>query len=112
MTLFNEKFINIMEGVNLSCKVNGAPSLSANWSYPISNDRVATMTTVNGDQVTSTLTIESVVFNDSGEYVCTASTTELTGDVIYNLTAGMLLFVGLVLYVFKVLLTVKLHTLK
>jgi len=86
--LINEKFVNVMESVNLSCKVSGAPSLSVNWSYPISDDRVNIRTNRNGDEINSILTIQLVTFNDTGEYVCSASTPGLTGHVVYSLTVG------------------------
>ena len=90
--IFQRQLINVLETVSFTCVATGYHLLSLNWSYPISDDRV-NIVTINRDdyQFTSILTIDSTLLSDTGVYICTVSTQELTGYVSYNLTVGMCL---------------------
>ena len=87
--LLHSEVVKFMDLASFTCEISGTPSISVNWSYPISDERVNIRSDINHDQIISTLTIESVLFSDAGEYVCTASTQGLTGRVQYDLTIGM-----------------------
>jgi len=74
--------------VTFSCEFSGIPVPSVNWTQPI-NDRITIETISNDTHVMSTLTIDSVIPEDTNVYMCTASTPEFTGFISYDLVVGM-----------------------
>ena len=84
------QLVNVSNPVTFSCKFSGIPVPSVNWIHP-TNDRIVIETSSNDTHITSTLSIELVIPEDTDVYMCTASTPEFTVSVSYDLVVGMYL---------------------
>jgi len=92
------QLVNVSNPVTFSCKFSGIPVPSVNWIHP-ANDRIIIETSDNDTHIISTLTIDSVIPEDTDVYMCTASTPEITVSVSYDLVVGMYLCMYLSLFV-------------
>ncbi|MEQ2230758.1 hypothetical protein ILYODFUR_032693, partial [Ilyodon furcidens] len=70
--------INIISGetLQLNCSAEGNPDPLYNWTLPSNK----------GHHTEKTLTVESVDFQDGGQYVCTVSNKVSTVSVRFNVT--------------------------